>query len=132
MEKKASTRVYYLDWVRVLAILFVLVYHSSRFFNVEEWHVKNPTWYDSVEVWNRFAVAWMMPLIFVISGASLFYAVGKGGARSFVKDKALRLMVPWLVCIFTHASLQVYLERITHGDFSGTYFQFLPHYFQGI
>jgi glucan biosynthesis protein C len=137
MEKRASTRVYYLDWLRVLAILAVFVYHSSRFFNMEGWHVKNPTWYPWVEVWNRFAVIWLMPLIFVISGASLFYAVGKGGggikaAGRFVKDKALRLLVPWLVCIFTHAMLQVYLERVTHGQFNGTIFQFLPHYFQGI
>ena len=41
----------------------------------------------------------------------------------FVKDKALRLLVPWLVCVFTHASLQAYLERVTHGQFSGSYFQ---------
>jgi peptidoglycan/LPS O-acetylase OafA/YrhL len=79
MEKKAYARVYYLDWLRVLAILFVLVYHSTRFFNPEDWHVKNPITYQWVEWWNRFAGAWMMPLIFVISGASLFYAVGKGG-----------------------------------------------------
>jgi glucan biosynthesis protein C len=132
MGKRASTRLYYLDWLRVLAILTVLVYHSTRFFNMETWHVKNPTWYPWVEVWNRFATAWLLPLIFVISGASLYYAVGKSGAGKFVKDKMLRLLVPFLVCVFTHASLQVYLERLTHGDFSGTYFQFLPHYFQGI
>ena len=131
MEKKASARVYYLDWLRVFAILFVFVYHSSRFFNMEDWHVKNPTWYPWVEVWNAFASSWMMPLIFCISGASLFFAVGKGGAR-FFKDRALRLLVPLLVADLTHASLQVYLERITHGQFSGSYFQFLPHYFTGI
>jgi len=45
MEKNASARLYYLDWLRVLAILTVFVYHSGRFFNMEEWHVKNPTWY---------------------------------------------------------------------------------------
>jgi glucan biosynthesis protein C len=129
MEKKASTRVYYLDWLRVLAILTVFVYHTSRFFNVEDWNVKNPIWYTWVEVWNRFATTWMLPLIFVVSGASLFYAVGKGGAVKFVKDKALRLLVPVLVCDLTHASLQVYLYRLTHGEFSGSYFQYLPHYF---
>ena len=126
-----SVRMYYLDWLRVLAILTVFVYHSTRFFNLEDWHVKNPTLYPWVEVWNTFAGTWMMPLIFLISGASLFYAVGKGGAGKFVKDKTLRLLVPLLVGVFTHASLQVYLERLTHGQFSGTYFQFLPQYFNG-
>jgi peptidoglycan/LPS O-acetylase OafA/YrhL len=129
MEKKASTRLYYLDWLRVLAILTVLVYHSTRFFNMEYWFIKNPTWYPWVEVWNRFATAWLLPLLFVISGASLFYAVGKGGAGEFIKDKALRLLVPVVVCDLTHASLQLYLERLTHGEFSGSYFQYLPHYF---
>jgi hypothetical protein len=128
---RGAVRLYYLDWLRVLAILTVFVYHSTRFFNLEDWHVKNPTWYPAVEVWNVFAGTWMMPLIFVISGASLFYAVGKGGAGKFVKDKTLRLLVPLLVGVFTHASLQVYLERLTHGQFSGTYFQFLPQYFNG-
>jgi hypothetical protein len=75
---------------------------------------------------------WMMPLIFVISGASLFYAMNKGGIIRFLKDKFLRLLLPLLVVVFTHASLQVYLERLTHGQFRGTYFQFLPHYFDGM
>ena len=109
---QSTVRLYYLDWLRVLAILTVFVYHTSRLFNVEDWAVKNPTWYPWVEVWNRFATAWMLPLIFVVSGASLFYAVGKGeggikGAGQFIKDKALRLLVPVVVCDLTHASLQV-------------------------
>jgi glucan biosynthesis protein C len=134
MEKKGIPRLYYLDWVRVLAILTVFVYHSTRFFNMETWNVKNPTWYPWVEAWNRFATAWLLPIIFVVSGASLFYAVGKGqgglrGAGEFIKDKALRLLVPVLVCDFTHASLQAYLYRLTQGEFSGSYFLYLPTYF---
>jgi len=129
MEKKAPTRLYYLDWLRVLAILTVFVYHSTRFFNMETWNVKNPTWYPWVEVWNRFATTWLLPLLFVISGASLFFAVGKSGAGKFIKDKALRLLVPVVVCALTHALLQAYLNRLTHGEFSGSYFQYLPNYF---
>jgi len=75
---------------------------------------------------------WMMPLIFLISGASIFYAMNKGGVGTFFKDKVLRLLVPLAVVVFTHASLQVYLEKITHGQFSGSYFTFLPHYFEGV
>ncbi len=34
MTSKTSRRRYELDWLRVLAILIVFVYHSSRFFNL--------------------------------------------------------------------------------------------------
>ena len=127
-----SQRRYDLDWLRVFAIFMVFFYHTSRFFNLEDWSVKNPRTYLSVEIWNTFATNWMMPLIFVISGASLYYALEKGGTGKFIKDKVLRLLVPLLVVVFTHASLQVYLERLTHGQFSGSYFEFLPHYFEGV
>ena len=132
MDTKAITRRYDIDWLRVLAILFVFVFHSTRFFNLSDWHVKNPATYSAVEVWILFASSWMMPFVFVISGASLFYAVGKSGAGQFIKDKVLRLLVPLVVGVFTYAALQVYLERITHGQFSGSFFDFLPHYFEGI
>ncbi|HEY5670383.1 MAG TPA: acyltransferase family protein [Anaerolineales bacterium] len=135
MNKKSNQRRYDLDWLRVFAILFVFIYHSSRFFNLEDWHVKNISTYFGVEVWNTFASSWLMPLIFVISGASLFYAMGKvsiGTIGKFIKDKVLRLFVPLMVGAFTHASLQVYLERLTHGQFTGSYFEFIPHYFEGI
>jgi glucans biosynthesis protein C len=131
---RGPVRLYYLDWLRVLGILAVFVYHSTRFFNMEDWLVKNPTWYPWVEVWNRFATAWLMPLMFVVSGASLFYAVGKGeggikGAGTFVKDKVLRLLVPWLAFILTHQALQIYLQRSSHGQLSGSFFQYLPQYY---
>ena len=132
METKKVLRRHDLDWLRVMAILSVFVYHSTRFFNIGDWHVKNSTRYLGVELLEVFMEMWMMPLIFVISAASIYYAMRKGGAGKFFKDKVLRLLVPLAVGAFTHASLQVYLERITHGQFFGSYFQFLPHYFEGI
>ena len=132
MNTKIVQRRFDLDWLRVLAILSVFVYHSTRFFNLGDWHVKNPITYMWVEALESFMEIWMMPLVFLISGASIFYAMNKGGAGTFFKDKVLRLLVPLLVAMFTYASLQIYLERITHGQFSGSYFKFLPHYFEGV
>ncbi len=129
MNAKLSQRRYDLDWLRVMGILFVFIYHSSRFYNVEDWVVKNNIWYPSVEVWNGFATSFMMPLMFAISGASLFYAVSKGGFLKFFKDKVLRLLVPILVGALTQLSIQAYLDAYTHGKFSGSYFQFLPQYY---
>jgi len=128
-----SNRRYELDWLRVLAILIVLLYHSSRFFNLGDWHVKNVNTYVWVEIWNIFATRWLMPLFFIISGASLSYAIGKSrGWSRFYVDKFLRLMIAVLVASITHSALQVYLERLTHGQFSGSFFSFLPEYFNGV
>jgi glucan biosynthesis protein C len=125
-------RRYDLDWLRVLAILAIFFYHSFRFFNLETWHIKNSITYPSIDVLTNFVDIWMMPFVFLISGASLFYAVRKGGAVKFIKDKVLRLLIPLVVGIFTHIILQVYLERMALGQFKGTFFQFLPHYFDGL
>jgi peptidoglycan/LPS O-acetylase OafA/YrhL len=127
-----SARRYDLDWLRVLAILVVFVFHSGRFFDQGDWHVKNPTTYFGVQVWTTFLAHWLMPLIFVISGAGTFYALGTRGAGRFVKDRALRLLVPLVVGIFSHVMVQVYLERISHGQFRGSLLAFIPRYFDGM
>lgn len=127
-----DTRRYDLDWIRVLAILAVFCYHSLRFFTLEDWHVKNPTTYPLLEDLANYGELWMMPLIFVISGASIFFASLKNKpAGKFIQDKTLRLFIPLGVGIFTHSIVQVYLERLSHGDFTGSFWQFLPHYFEG-
>jgi len=127
-----NVRKYYLDWLRVLAILSVFIYHSTKFFDLGNWHIKNASIYFEVRYLESFMEMWMMPFIFAVSGASVYFAMDKGGAGKFFKDKVLRLGVPLLVGVFTHASLQVYLERLSHHQFSGSYFEFLPHYFDGL
>jgi peptidoglycan/LPS O-acetylase OafA/YrhL len=136
-------RRYDLDWLRVLMIVFVFVFHASRFFDTEFWHVKNATTYEGVDIWIAALGNWLMPMIFIVSGASMFLALDRGranrrpsGTRSgfflvFAKDKALRLGVPLIVGIFTHVMLQVYLEKITHQEFFGTFWEFIPTYFKG-
>lgn len=134
--KITSSRRFDLDWMRVIAILLVFVFHSMRFFNLDDWHVKNLVTYSFVDQVIRFMDLWIMPIIFAISGASLYFALGKGNswktAGSFIKDKILRLFVPLIVNVFSLCILQVYLERITHNQFNGSILDFLPHYFEGI
>lgn len=131
MNASQTPRRFDLDWLRVLAILAVFIFHSGRFFDTSGWHVKNPTTYFGVQVWTTFLANWLMPFVFVISGASLYYALGSRGAGKFILDKVKRLFVPLIVGVFTHVILQVYLERLTHHQFNGSFFEFIPRYFEG-
>jgi peptidoglycan/LPS O-acetylase OafA/YrhL len=133
MDPNKFQRRFDLDWLRVLAILTVFIYHTTRFFNSEPWHIKNPVTYFPVDVMEMVLSNWLMALIFTISGASLFYALGQGGVGRFIKDKVLRLVVPLVTLgMLVFGSWQIYLERFAHGEFNGSYFQFLPDYFDGL
>ncbi len=124
-----------LDWLRVFGILTVFFFHSLRAFNPDPWSIKNAVTYLWVGSISHFLDVWMMPLIFVISGASIFYGLrgtSLKDAGKFLKDKVLRLLVPLVVGIFTYTTFEVYLDRLTNGFFSGSFLDFLPHYFDGI
>ena len=87
MNTNTSDRRFDLDWIRVMAILVVFLYHSTRFFNLEAWHIKNTDTYVWVEIWNYFATLWMMPIFFIISGMGLFYVLRKNSEwKQFYTD----------------------------------------------
>jgi glucan biosynthesis protein C len=126
-------RVYYLDWLRVFAIGSVFLFHSDRFFVSDDWHVVNATRSLASTIHTDFFVQWMMPLFFALSGASIFYALRHRSAGQFIKERLLRLMLP-LVTLgwFVLGPPQIWLDRLTHGAFSGSLWQFYPTYFQGV
>jgi hypothetical protein len=74
----------------------------------------------------------MLPTIFVVSAAGIWYSLGYQKAGRFLWAKVLRLFVPFVFGIFILSPHQVYLERITHGQFSGSFIQWLPRYFDGM
>jgi glucan biosynthesis protein C len=129
MEPTPNPRRYDLDWVRVSAFAGVFFYHCGRFFNSSGWHIKNAETSAVADILIGLFEPWGMPLIFAVSGASIFFALRPGRAGRFLFERGLRLMVPLALGIVVLAPPQIYLERLTHGDFQGSFFQFLPRYF---
>jgi hypothetical protein len=127
-EKK---RFYDIDWLRVLGMFTIFLFHNARFFNDEDWHVKNFESSYGMSVFVAILNHFIMPLFFVLSAFAIYYALKKRNNSEFMRERVIRLLIPLGVGIFTHIMLQVYIERITHGEFTGTFWQFIPHYFNG-
>ena len=130
MDTKTVQRRYDLDWLRVVAFALVFFYHSGRFFDSGWWHIKNSTSSPLVDILKEIFDLWGMPLIFVISGASIYFALRPGGAARFMRDRVWRLLVPLAFGIVVLGPPQVYLTRLTHGEFQGSFLEFLPLYFR--
>jgi hypothetical protein len=50
---------------------------------------------------------------------------------NFLAERFKRLFIPYLCGVFLLGPPAVYIERITHAQFTGSFWQFLPHYFDG-
>ncbi len=128
---KKQERRYDIDWLRALAMFSVFLFHCARYFDNEGWHVKNPQLSFGFSVFVGILVQWIMPIFFVLSGMSSRFALNFRPAGQYLGERFKRLFIPLVFGIFILIPPQVYIERFTNGQFSGSFFQFYPHYFDG-
>jgi len=126
------SRVYYIDWLRVFAVLLLVPFHTAMIFVFWDFHLKNPERSASLTDFNSFLDMWQMPLLLVLSGAGTWFALGHRNALGYVKERIQRLLIPLVFGMFVVIPPQVYVERISKGQFDGPYWQFYPHILDGI
>ena len=80
----------------------------------------------------RFLNRWRMPLLFLVSGAAIMLALGDRTPGAFVRDRLKRLLLPLAFGMVVIVPPQVYLERLSSGQFTGSFPQWLPHAFDGV
>ncbi len=120
-----------LDWLRVLATLAVFLFHSGAAFAAGDWHLNAPTKSFAITVWNGWLLLWIMPLLFLIAGASTLFSLQKRAPLQLLHERVNRLLAPLLFGILVIVPPQVYIERLSRGQFSGSFWAFYPHYFDG-
>lgn len=130
-----KTRRYDLDWLRVLAILTVLLYHVGMFFVSWEWHINNDDTTSGFSQFLEYIMIWLhqwrMPLLLFISGAGTIYATSRRTTKEFVIERHKRLFFPLLFAMFVIVPPQIYFEYISqftsYIDFYPTVFEFKPY-----
>ena len=103
----------YIDWLRIITTLCVFVFHSARFFDTfSDWHVKNATSWLGGNIIVGFMSQWIMPMFMVLAGASTYYSLKSRGARQYVRERVLRLLVPFLFGVLVIIVPQAYYELL--------------------
>ncbi len=121
--KNHFERRYDLDWLRICSIFLVFIYHSTLFFS-NTWYMTNAETSRYLSGVMSFGTAFVLPLFFVISGMSTFYALNFVSPGKFTALRAIRLLVPFVIGIFTHIPLQIYLASSLTESISTSFFQF--------
>jgi hypothetical protein len=120
------------DWLTVLAMLTIFCFHCARFFNFEDWHVKNNQLDEGMSLFVAIVAQWIMPLFFILSGKSSYHSLTSRTTGRYIANRFRRLVIPLIFGTFILlAPLQVWIERVSHGQFDGTLIEFYPRYFEG-
>jgi len=120
-----NTRYEFLDWLRVLAIFLLLFFHTGMLFVGWGWHITNGETIPGLELPMDLAHRLRMPLLFVIAGAGMWFALKRRSGRAFIAERTWRLLVPAIVGMFLIVPPQVFIERIAHDQWSGGYLDFM-------
>jgi peptidoglycan/LPS O-acetylase OafA/YrhL len=112
---KIATRVDYLDWLRVLALLGVFVFHTFRPFDTGDWHVKNAEQSEPLSVVLVIFSLWGLPFFFLVAGAATHLALQWRTGSLYLRERVMRLLVPLAVGWALLGPVQLYLEDHSHG-----------------
>jgi len=120
-----NPRYEFLDWLRVIAILLLLFFHTGMLFVGWGWHITNAETIPGLELPMDLAHRLRMPLLFVIAGAGMWFALKRRTGKAFIAERTWRLLIPAIVGMFLIVPPQVFLERVTDGQWSGGYLDFM-------
>jgi glucan biosynthesis protein C len=104
-----SVRVAFLDNLRYLMILFVLVYHSvAAYATVAPWWIYHDVSFFAADITRELLDVFIMPVLFFVSGYFVLPSLQKRDVSKFIVDKARRLLIPWVLAVLVITPLLFY------------------------
>jgi peptidoglycan/LPS O-acetylase OafA/YrhL len=115
-----STRLHYLDWLQVLAILGVFLFHAVHpFDDLVGWHIKNAEKSALANFYIGFFNLWGMPFFFAMAGATSWLSLRRRTSGRYIRERVTRLLIPFIVGAIVLTPIQAYFELTHKGWWQG-------------
>lgn len=100
---RAFQRRYDIDWLRTLALGLLIVYHVVITFQPWAWAIGFPVNDKPLEwIWTAMEMinVWRIPILFLISGMGVFFAMERRNWRELLQDRTVRILLPFVFGYF--------------------------------
>jgi glucan biosynthesis protein C len=139
MARRAA-RCYAIDWLRLIAILAVFLFHVAHIFDLaasanDLTHDPAPSVRNSeasvvLSGYAFFVYQWMMQLLFVLAGMTAWYSLGCRRGSQYLRERLERLLVPLLFGSLTLIPWNGYVSALNHATFRGSFWSYFPIHFE--
>ena len=107
-----TERRYDIDWLRVIAIGLLMIYHIGFVFlpwGVFIGFIQNGESIDSI--WNPMSMlnVWRIPLLFFVSGMGVRFAIQRRNWKQLILERTRRILVPFVFGIFCIVPLHLFV-----------------------
>ena len=129
VAQSSHVRRHDIDWLRAIALALLILYHVLCVFNSNGWIIKSVhagTWADGVVA---LLTPWRMSLVFVIGGVAARFLFEKLDAGALARNRAQRLITPFLFAVIFLAPPQAYTRLSAAGVEHGSFLDFWLHRF---
>ncbi|RDU23633.1 acyltransferase family protein [Anaerosacchariphilus polymeriproducens] len=123
-------RKYYIDNIRILCILLLIPFHAAMIFNSfgENWYIHSQE-NSAATLFIVGIYPWWMSGLFVLAGMSSVYALKKRTVRQYIKERFLKLFLPFLSALALLIPVQPYIADQFFNNYHGNYFEHLSIFF---
>ncbi|MGZ3665315.1 MAG: AMP-binding protein [Ktedonobacterales bacterium] len=109
-NEQSHTRRYELDWLRAGVVLGLIPVHAAVIFSTTaDIYLKSDQRSQAMALVGAFAGAWGMPLLFLVAGAAVWFALGVRGPKRFLGERATRLLIPFVFATLVIIPVQVFI-----------------------
>lgn len=114
-----NNRRYDIDWLRVIALGLLILYHVVLSFQpwaYKIFFIQNEE--PLTELWLPMAMlnVWRIPILFVVSGMGVYFALRNRDWKQLLQDRALRILLPFLAGIFLICPISVWFALQYYGQ----------------
>ena len=111
-------RRYDIDWLRINALGLLILYHvvvgfqpwAKKFF-----FIQNDLPLDDIWIVMSAINVWRIPILFLISGMGVCFAMKRRDWKSLLKDRAQRILIPFIFGVFCICPISTYIAIKYYG-----------------
>ena len=115
-----SERLHYLDWLQVIAVLGVVLFHAMYpFDDLVDWNIKNVEKSALATFYSVFFTPWGMAFFFLMAGTTSWFSLRRRTAGRYVRERVTQLLIPFIIGCIVLTPIHAYYELTHRGWWKG-------------